>query len=102
MRLYSKFILTVFLFSFIPLSNGQIIYTIAGNGIKGFSGDSGVAINASILMPYGVAVDTKNNVYFADAGNCRIRRISTSGIITTVAGNGTAGSNGDGGPATLA
>ena len=78
------------------------ITTIAGNGISGFSGDGGLAVNATISFPTGVAVDTANNIYFSDSGNNRVRKIDTSGNISTIAGNGTAGFAGDGGAATSA
>ena len=69
-----------------------IITTIAGNGYSGFSGDNGLAINAKI-SPYGIALDGQGNIYIADSFfNNRIRKITTSGIITTVAGNGQVGS----------
>ena len=83
-------------------TNAQIIRTCAGNGTAGFSGDSGSATVAKINNPYGVAVDAAGNVYFTDYGNNRIRKISTSGIITTIAGTGAATFSGDGGPATAA
>ena len=76
-----------------------VITTIAGNGSGVFSGDGGPATAAELGYPSGVAVDTAGNVYIADGGNARIRKINTSGIITTIAGNGTAGYGGDGGPA---
>ena len=79
-----------------------IITTVAGNGAGGYSGDGGPATNASLWWPSGVAVDASGNLYIAEVGNQRIRRVDTSGIITTVAGNGTAGYSGDGGPATNA
>jgi uncharacterized protein (TIGR03437 family) len=80
-----------------------IISTIAGTGPTGFAGDGGPAINATLTRPAGIAVDSSGNLYVADSGNCAIRRISTSGIITTVAGNGpTWGFAGDNGPATKA
>ena len=82
-------------------TNG-IIATIAGNGNPGFSGDGGPATNASIRAPTGVAVDSAGNIYFTDDYNHRIRKVDTSGIITTVAGNGNPGFSGDGGPATNA
>ena len=76
-----------------------IITTIAGNGYSGFSGDNGLAINAKI-SPYGIALDGQGNIYIADSFfNNRIRKITTSGIITTVAGNGQVGFFGDRGPA---
>jgi uncharacterized repeat protein (TIGR01451 family) len=78
-----------------------IITTFAGNGSFGFSGDGGSATSAELSYPYGVAVDASGNVYIADIGNERIRKVS-SGVITTVAGNGTYGFSGDGGSATSA
>ena len=76
-----------------------IITTIAGNGQAGFSGDGGSALNASLNLPEGIAVDARGNVFIAEFNNHRIRKVSPAGIITTVAGNGTAGFSGDGGPA---
>jgi hypothetical protein len=90
-----------------------VINTVAGNGTCGFSGDGGPAINAAI-SPSSIAVDNNGNMYIADGiadvfncisdtfGSPRIRKISTNGVITTVAGNGTGGFSGDGGPATSA
>ena len=76
-----------------------VITTIAGNGTGGFSGDNGLATNASISSPYGLYADVIGNVYFADKSNNRIRRIdAASGIITTIAGGG--GTLGDNGQAT--
>jgi uncharacterized protein (TIGR03437 family) len=80
------------------LSNG-VLTTIAGTGTQGFSGDNGPAASAQLSNPSGIAVDSEGNVYFADVGNQRVRKIS-NGVITTVAGNGTAGFSGDNGPAT--
>jgi trimeric autotransporter adhesin len=57
----------------------------------GFSGDGGPATSAALAYPTGVAVDASGNLFIADTGNNRIRKVSASGIITTVAGNGTAG-----------
>lgn len=68
-----------------------IIRTIAGNGTAGFSGDGGQAVNALISAPRDVVADRAGNVYFPDASNRRIRKISAAGVITTVAGNGTFG-----------
>ncbi|GAB3993629.1 hypothetical protein GCM10028807_29380 [Spirosoma daeguense] len=79
------------------VSSDGIISTIAGNGQFGFNGDGGLAINASLLEPFGVAVDSIGNIFIADRSNARIRKVSTNGIITTVAGNGQTGFNGDGG-----
>jgi trimeric autotransporter adhesin len=79
-----------------------IITTVVGNGTSGFSGDGGPAISAQLNSPRAMAVDSAGNLFIADGGNQRIRKVSPSGIITTVAGNGTQGYFGDGGPATSA
>jgi MBG domain (YGX type) len=76
--------------------------TIAGNGTAGYAGDGGAASAAELNTPDGVAFDTQGNLYIADSGNNVIRKVDTTGIITTVAGNGTFGFSGDGGPATSA
>jgi sugar lactone lactonase YvrE len=75
------------------VSNG-VITTLAGNGASVFSGDNGPAVSAQLANPSGLALDRSGNVYFADTGNQRVRKIS-NGTITTVAGNGTAGFSGD-------
>ena len=79
----------------------QIITTIAGTGVQGSSGDGGPASNAQLGCPYGVTLDrTGLLLYIADAGNNQIRLVSIkTGIITTFAGTGLAGSTGDNGPA---
>ena len=82
-------------------TNG-IITTVAGNGIYGYSGDHGSAINAKLMSPYAVAVDTAGNLYIADHDNNRIRKVDSSGVITTIAGTGVYGAQGDGGYATNA
>ncbi len=82
------------------VSNGTIT-TVAGNGSSFLSGDGGPATSAQINYPVGVAVDAAGNLYIADYGNERIRKV-TNGTITTVAGNGIRGFAGDGGPATSA
>ena len=80
-----------------------IITTVAGNGIQGYTGDGGPATSAGLYLPYGIAVDASGNIYIADALNERVRMVTkSSGIITTVAGNGIQGYAGDGGPATSA
>jgi streptogramin lyase len=84
------------------VSSSGIITTVAGNGTDGSGGDGGPAIFAQLSSPTGVAVDAAGNLYIADANNNRVRKVSSAGIITTVAGNGTIGSGGDGGPATAA
>jgi sugar lactone lactonase YvrE len=76
---------------------------VAGNGISGFSGDGGPATSAELNFPDGVGLDSEGNLYIGDAANNRIRKINvTTGVITTVAGNGFAGYAGDGGLATNA
>jgi VCBS repeat protein len=79
-----------------------IISTTAGNGVKGYGGDGGAATSAKLNDPLAVAVDASGNLYIADQLNNRIRKVSTSGIITTVAGTGVPGSAGDGGSPTSA
>jgi subtilase family serine protease len=80
-----------------------VITTVAGNGTQGFSGDGGPATGASLSSPENVAVDSEGNLFIADLANHRVRRVdAVTGVITTVAGNGTAGFSGDGGPATSA
>lgn len=85
------------------VNSAGIISTIAGTaGVLGFSGDGGPATAAQLNHPYGVAFDNAGNIYIPDPGNGRIRKIDAAGIITTVAGKGTTGYSGDGGPATNA
>lgn len=74
---------------------------MAGNGTQGFSGDNGPATGAQLNGPWGIAVDPADNLYIADFGNNRVRKVA-SGVITTVAGNGSAGYSGDNGQATSA
>ena len=81
---------------------GGVISTVAGNGTGGFSGDGGPATSAQLAAPHGVAVDAAGNLFIADYANNRIRMVTPDGIIRTVAGNGTMGFSGDGGPATSA
>ena len=79
-----------------------VITTIAGTGERGFSGDGGPAAEAQFAYPSGLALDGSGNLYVADSGNSRIRRIDAEGVITTIAGTGERGFSGDGGPATEA
>jgi hypothetical protein len=80
-----------------------IITTMAGIGDHGgYSGDGGSATSAKLDKPQGVMVDASGNIYIADTDNHCIRKVDTLGIITTVAGTGSGGYSGDGGPATSA
>jgi uncharacterized protein (TIGR03437 family) len=81
---------------------GGNITTFAGTGSGGFSGDGGTATTAQLFGPQGLTFDAAGNLYVAELGNARIRRVSTSGIIITVAGNGRNAFSGDGGAATQA
>merc|ERR1711871_346390 len=79
------------------------ISTIAGTDSGGYNGDGGAATSAKLYHPYGIAVDAELNMYIADYYNHRIRFINAStGIISTIAGTGSNGYNGDGGAATSA
>jgi uncharacterized protein (TIGR03437 family) len=82
-------------------TNGTIT-TVVGNGVQAFSGDGGPATSASLAFPLGIALDSKGNMYVADANNNRIRKINSSGIISTVAGGANEGFSGDGGSAVSA
>ncbi|MGA2351413.1 MAG: MBG domain-containing protein, partial [Terracidiphilus sp.] len=87
----------------IQLPGAGIINTLAGNGTSGYAGDGGLATGAPLSAPSGIAVDASGNLYIADSSNQRIRKVAAStGVITTVAGNGVAGYSGDGGLATSA
>ena len=86
----------------VTVSTG-VITTVAGNGTAGYSGDGSSATSAELNYPWGVALDSSGNIYIADTSNSRIRKVNVStGVITTVAGDGTAGFSGDGGSATSA
>ncbi len=78
------------------------IDTFAGDNTAGSKGDGGLATEARLRYPAGIALDSAGNLYIADSNNHRIRKVNTSGIITTVAGSGVYGFSGDGGPATEA
>jgi len=77
-----------------------VITTVAGTGVEGYFGDGGAAASAQFSFPRAVAVDAAGNLYIADTGNCRIRKVTAAGAISTVAGIGTPGFAGDGGAAT--
>jgi sugar lactone lactonase YvrE len=79
---------------------GVLITTVAGRGTMGYGGDGGPATSARLQYPNGLALDAAGNLYIADTDNSRIvRSLPRRGVITTVAGNGTAGYSGDNGPA---
>ncbi|MGW5615510.1 NHL domain-containing protein [Streptomyces sp. NPDC003877] len=78
------------------------ITTVAGTGTAGFSGDGGPATAARLNGPFGVAVDSEGVLYIGEHGNARVRKVTPDGQISTVAGNGSAGAGGDGGPAVSA
>jgi hypothetical protein len=78
------------------------ISTVAGDGTSGYSGDGGPGIKAQLSNPCGITIDAAGNLYIADLYNAVIRKVTPSGTITTVAGDGTYGYSGDGGPATKA
>lgn len=103
-RIY-LFLLSAIVAGFCPFAaNSQTIYTVAGTGTAAYSGDGGAGTLANINVPHGVATDAAGNVYFTDYNNHRIRKISTTGVITTIAGTGFGGylAAHDGGPATAA
>jgi sugar lactone lactonase YvrE len=84
------------------VNTAGIISTFAGNGTAGFSGDGGAATSAMIASPTGLSFDASGNLYIADATNMRVRKVNTSGTISTFAGTGTTGFSGDGGVPTSA
>jgi hypothetical protein len=84
------------------VSTSGVISVFAGTGTAGFSGNGGAATSAELSSPHGVAFDASGNVYIADADNNVIRIVNSAGVISTFAGNNTAGFSGDGGPATSA
>ena len=89
-------------FSLILVAAADRIETFAGTGMKGFSGDGGPASAAQLNNPFGVTRGPDGALYICDTDNHRIRRVERNGMISTVAGNGTRGYSGDGGPALLA
>ncbi len=99
-----SFVIGLGLFSGLGATSSYDITTIAGNGTAGFGGDNGQATSTSAMLngPKGVFLDNSNNIYFTDAGTHHVRKIAANGVITTIAGTGTAGFSGDGGSATAA
>ncbi|HXD92707.1 MAG TPA: T9SS type A sorting domain-containing protein [Bacteroidia bacterium] len=93
-----KKIITLLALAFCINGKAQIITTICGNGIQGHTGDGGQASSAELNNPMDIVFDAVGNLYIAD-NNC-IRKVNTNGVISTIAGNGTAGYTGDGGQAT--
>lgn len=83
-------------------AEGQIITTVAGNGVHGYAGNGGLSTSAELDDPTFVTIDATGNLYIADTHNNVVRKVTTSGIITTIAGIYTAGFAGDNGPATSA
>jgi sugar lactone lactonase YvrE len=84
------------------IDSAGIVTTVAGTGVFGYNGNGGQATNANLASPYGLTFDPAGNLYIADGYNNRIRKLDTSGILTTIAGTGTQGYSGDGGQATAA
>jgi sugar lactone lactonase YvrE len=83
------------------ISSGGLLTLFAGSvTTTGYGGDGGLAVDALLREPGGLAVDYAGNVYIADSGNARIRKVAVNGTISTVAGTGAFGYSGDGGPAT--
>ncbi|MES2703848.1 MAG: Ig-like domain-containing protein [Bacteroidota bacterium] len=84
------------------INTSGTISTVAGNGISGYGGDGSAATSANLNFPAGIAVDAAGNLYIADQSNNRVRKVNTSGVISTIAGNGFMGFSGDGGAGTSA
>lgn len=84
------------------INTAGTVINFAGTGICGFSGDGGQAWTAMLSLPHGLVFDVGGDLLVADQDNHRIRKITPSGVISTIAGNGTPGYTGDGGPATAA
>ena len=79
------------------INTSGVISTFAGTGIGGYTGDGGMATNAQLKRPLDLVFDSAGNLFIAEFGNNIIRKISTSGIVSTIAGTGSSGFSGDGG-----
>jgi hypothetical protein len=101
-KLFTKTLLILLLIVSIFTTQAQVINTYVGTGVAGYSGDAGLGVNAKINNPFGLAKDANGNLFIVDSYNGCIRKVTADGIITTVAGTGTIGYSGDGGPATAA
>jgi hypothetical protein len=86
----------------ITVNESVNIYTYAGTGVGGFSGNGNAATLARMMHPYAIATDCDGNAYISDFENAVVRKVSPTGVITTIAGSGSVGYSGDGGPATAA
>jgi uncharacterized protein (TIGR03437 family) len=84
------------------VDTGGNITTIAGSGVFSYSGNGGPATSAQLSAPHGAAVDLNGNLFIADTANNVVREVTSKGVISTIAGTGTAGSSGNNGPATAA
>ncbi|MDR3617950.1 MAG: hypothetical protein P4L85_01270 [Paludisphaera borealis] len=94
--------LLVLAFALVCASDG-VVDDLAGTGQPGFSGDGGPAVQAVVNQPFDLVYNAAGDLFFADTGNHRVRRVdATTGVVTTIAGNGEKGFSGDGGPATAA
>ncbi len=95
MKRYLYLLLCLFFVGCASFAEGQIITTIAGTGVAGYAGDGGAATAAKLRVPAGFYRDPSGNLFVADASNNVVRKITPAGIISTVAGTGVAGYNGD-------
>lgn len=104
-RILTRIVCQIAVASLLPvvcMAQGYTVTTVAGTGTQGFSGDGGAAVGAQIGGVLSVGLDSAGNIYVPDQFNHRVRKVTTDGTISTVAGNGTAGFKGDGDTATSA